>query len=463
MPKAFVIAGERSGCGKTLATLGIMAALIKRGHVVQAFKAGPDFIDPGHHERVTGRASHNLDGWMTGQDGVRTIFSRHARDCDVAVIEGVMGLFDGASGKTEDGSTAQIAKWLGAPVVLVLDASSLARSAAALAHGYLSYDPDLRVAGLVMNKVASDNHKDLLADALSTIPHPDPLTPVEIGFLPRDKTLAMPSRHLGLVTDQDNSLSIETMDNLARWADGNLNLPRLLAVLPEVELAPVPGDAPRPRVCRIAMARDQAFSFYYRENLRILEQLGAELVPFSPLADSRLPENIDALYLGGGYPELYARELSANASMLAGVRAFSAEGKPVYAECGGFMYLMASLTDLEGRTWPMAGVFAMNAAMRDRFQALGYREAVTLAHSPFGPAWTMLRGHEFHYSEPQSPDPEARAVYKIADRKGWTDQAEGFFKRNTLGSYIHLHLASNPEAAEHFVNWCAGKGMGEEE
>jgi cobyrinic acid a,c-diamide synthase len=463
MPKAFVIAGERSGCGKTLATLGIMAALIKRGYVVQPFKAGPDFIDPGHHERVTGQHSHNLDGWMTGPDGVKSIFSRHATDCDVAVIEGVMGLFDGASGKSEDGSTAQLAKWLGAPVVLVLDAASIARSAAALAHGYLSYDPDLSFAGLVLNKVGSQNHKDLLFDALSTIPQPNPLAPVEVvGFLPRDPSLSMPSRHLGLVTDQDHGLTLDAVDNLARWADENLNLPRLMAVLPDIDLAPLDDAPPKPMICRIAIARDQAFCFYYHENLRTLEHFGAELVPFSPLTDQRLPDNIDALYLGGGYPELHAPALSANTAMLADIRAFSASGKPVYAECGGFMYLMAQLTSIDGRQYGMAGIFSMRAAMRERFQALGYREVVTLDHSPFGPPWTMLRGHEFHYSEPETPDPEAQAVYKTANRKGWTDQVEGFIKGNTLGSYIHLHFGSNPEAAEHFVHWCAGKRMGEE-
>jgi cobyrinic acid a,c-diamide synthase len=456
--KAFVIAGERSGCGKTLVSLGIMAALIKRGHVVQPFKVGPDFIDPGHHERVTGRPSHNLDGWMTGPDGVANIFSRYAAGADVAVIEGVMGLFDGASGKLDDGSTAQIAKWLGAPVALVLDASSLARSAAALAHGYLSYDPDLDVAALIMNKVGSENHKNLLFDALSTVAAPDPQRPFEIaGFLPRDEGLAMPSRHLGLVTDQDGALSNSAVDRLGNWADENLNLPRLMAVLPEVELAPAPVELVRPKTCRIAVAKDRAFCFYYRENLRMLEQFGAKLDFFSPLEDPRLPRDADALYLGGGYPELHAEALSGNTAMIADIRDFSAAGKPVYAECGGFMYLMRSLTDLDGRTLPMAGVFDMRAKMRPRFQALGYREVVTHVHCAFGPPWTMLRGHEFHYSAPEAPDPESFAVYKVADRNGWTDQMEGFLKGNTLGSYIHLHFASNPEAAEHFVAWCAGE------
>jgi cobyrinic acid a,c-diamide synthase len=453
MSKAFVIAGERSGCGKTLVALGIMAALRRRGHTVQPFKAGPDFIDPGHHETVCGRHSHNLDAWMTGEEGVREIFSRYAADSDVAVIEGVMGLYDGLSGRNEAGSTAQLAKLLGAPVLLVLDARSLARSAAALVSGYTGFDPDLDFAGLVFNRVGSQNHGELIGDAVSSLPGVHEI----IGCLPRDEALAMPSRHLGLITRDEAGLDDAASKRLAAWAGDNLALPRLLALLPEVATTSLAEPPPGAKTCRLAVASDRAFCFAYHENLRLLERHGAEILPFSPLEDSGLPEQVDALYLPGGYPEEHAAALSANEEMIRDLRSFALAGGPVYAECGGFMYLMSRLTDREGRTWPMAGVFDMSAEMRPRFSALGYREIVTNAPGPFGPAWTMLRGHEFHYSNPEAPDPEAETLYKVADRKGWTDLMEGFRKYKVLGSYIHLHFRSNPEAAKHFVEWCAGK------
>lgn len=453
MCKTLVIAGERSGCGKTLVSLGIMAGLEKLGLKVQPFKAGPDFIDPGHHERVTGRISHNLDGWMTGEEGVASIFSRYAKDCDIAVIEGVMGLFDGASGVSDDGSTARIAKWLGAPVVLVIDARSLARSAAALVHGYSSYDPELKPAGVIFNRVGSDSHAEIIREAVSGLAD----APEIIGFLPRDEALAMPSRHLGLVTGEDHALSDEDIEALGLWAGQNLDLRRLVAALPESELAPLAEEPARPPACRIAVARDRAFCFYYHENLRLLEHFGAELVPFSPFEDKGLPDGVDGLYLGGGYPELHAEALSGNSSMLSEIRALAEAGKPVYAECGGFMYLMRELADTSGRIWPMAGIFDMRAEMRGRFHALGYREIAISIHGPFGPPGTRLRGHEFHYSAPKGPDPDALNIYKVSDRKGRTGQPEGFLKANTLGSYIHLHFASNPEAAEYFVKRCTNK------
>ena len=510
MPRTIVIAGTHSGCGKTTASLALMAALRRRGLRVQAFKAGPDFIDPGHHERVTARPSHNLDGWMMGREGVMDVFNRHAADADVAVVEGVMGLFDGFSGTDEEGSTAQLAKWLDAPVVLVVDARSMARSAAALVKGYAEFDPALRVAGVLFNRVGSDNHRGLIEDAMLGVPGVEAL-----GFLARDEGLALPSRHLGLVTADDHALDAEAVARLTAWMEAGCNVGRVADLAPDTPCATVkdwpeyaagngdghdpatPGgqaaavanadhitrakgntavapptsagesaggtdgtapantaaDATTAEPICIGVARDRAFCFYYHENLRLLEAAGAELVFFSPLEDAAPPPELDGLYLGGGYPELHARELAANAPMLAGVRALCAAGRPVYAECGGFMYLMQSLTDARGTEHAMAGVLPVRAAMGERFRALGYREAVITEATFFGPAWTMLRGHEFHYSSITGMD-EVDAVYKVRDRKGWTSLREGYRAGNTLGTYIHSHFASNPDAARSFVAAC---------
>ena len=459
--RAFIVGGTHSGCGKTLVSLGLMAACVRRGFTVQAFKAGPDFIDPGHHETVTGRPSHNLDGWMMGRDAVDDVFRRFAADADVAVVEGVMGLFDGYSGQDDAGSTAELAKWLGLPVVLVLDARSMARSVGALALGFASYDPDLTLAGALCNRVGSQRHKDLLFDALSGGPGSNPGQEIArpLGFLGRDEDLAVPSRHLGLVTAGDHALDTAAVDRLASWMEQGCNVGRVLALCPELNLEaglePGVDAAPSGVSPVIAVARDRAFCFTYHENLRLLEAAGARLEFFSPLADAAPPQ-ADAVYLPGGYPELHAAELAANQGMVRGLRDLAASGGRIYAECGGFMYLMRSIVDASGREHPLCGVFDMSAAMDERFRALGYREVVTTGPSPFGPEWTMLRGHEFHYSHAVSRDPDATPVYKVMDRKGWLPESEGFIKGNVLGSYIHLHLASNPDAASAFVRWCAG-------
>ena len=445
--RALVIAGTHSGCGKTLVSLSIMAALMRRGFTVQAFKAGPDFIDPGYHERVTGRPSHNLDGWIMGQDKVSEVFSRYAGDADVNVIEGVMGLFDGLSGRDESGSTAQLAKWLSLPVLLVVDARSMARSAGALVKGYASFDPDLTLAGVLFNRTGGKSHNEILEQAMLGLPEVPAL-----GFLPRDENLAVASRHLGLVTAQEHNLDDTDIDRLALWVEENMNPGRLLSVLPEKICSPpkAPKTKQKPQV-RIGVALDEAFCFYYHENFRLLEEAGAKLVFFSPLNDQNLPPDLGGLYLGGGYPELHARKLAQNKTMLQEVQTFKG---PIYAECGGFMYRMEALEDLEGQTWPMAGLFRMRAKMADKFQALGYREITTNADSLFGPAWTMLRGHEFHYSHPVSLDEDAGTLYKVMDKHGWTDRKEGFVRENALGSYVHLHFASNPDAAFAFVERC---------
>ncbi|MDO9083278.1 MAG: cobyrinate a,c-diamide synthase, partial [Humidesulfovibrio sp.] len=424
MPKALVLAGTKSGCGKTSVALGLMRALSRRGLCVQPFKAGPDFIDPGLHGKAARRASHNLDTWMLPEAALQACFTRFARDADVVVVEGVMGLFDGRSGAGEEGSTAHLAKVLGLPVLLVLDAAAQARSAAAVALGFARFDPDLPLAGVVLNRVASPRHEALLREALALVPG----LPL-LGCLPKAEALSLASRHLGLVTAEDAAAEdvgedaasgeggLEArLEALADWVEQGLDLTALLAALPDVDLPELslsergpepPAAAVAPpvraiRPVRIGLAQDRAFCFIYAENLRLLEAAGATIVPFSPLTDATLPDGLDGLYLPGGYPELVARELAANAPMLASVRAFCAPGRtarPVWAECGGFMDLQRALVDADGAEHVLCGVFPQRAVMRLSRAALGYREARTLRPGPLGPAGTLLRGHEFHYSE----------------------------------------------------------------
>ena len=473
LPLALVVAGTKSGCGKTSVALGLMRGLTRRGLTVAAFKAGPDFIDPGHHALATGRPSHNLDDWMCGEDAMRAIFARHAAGADIAVVEGVMGLFDGLSATDEAGSTARLAKLLGLPVLLVVDASSMARSVAALARGYLDFDPDLRFCGVLLNNAGSDSHAALLAEAMTAAVPDVPLW----GVLSRRADIVAPSRHLGLVTAEDSHDAGPRLDALADWIEAAVDLPARLSALPVPSPAPyqapdqpVQPSPPHPggpggmippdgvqgqRPCiLLGIARDAAFCFYYAENLRLLEAAGARLVEFSPLTDTALPDGLDGLYLGGGYPELHAGRLAENAAMRRAVQAFCLSGRAVYAECGGFMYLMEALTDPDGRVFPMAGVFPLQAVMGPRFAALGYREVETRADTLLGPAGTVVRGHEFHYSRLEGVPAGVPAVYGLTGRTGVIDAPEGFVAGRTLGSYVHLHFAGTPAVAAHFAAAC---------
>jgi len=456
VPKALAIAGTHSGCGKTSVTLGLLRALVRRGYRVQPFKAGPDFIDPGLHMAAAGTPSHNLDTWMQPEAALRACFARYAHSADVVLVEGVMGLFDGRSGADEAGSTAHLAKLLGLPALLVVDAGSQARSVAALALGFSRFDPGLRLAGIILNRVGSPRHEAILREALALVPG----VPV-LGCLKRDAALGLPTRHLGLVTADDMAaapVALEaSLDALADWVEQGLDLTALLDALPEQDLSGFSPDesdqsaasagSARPTV-RIGVARDRAFCFLYAENLRLLEAAGAELAFFSPLADAALPENLGGLYLPGGYPELSARGLAANAPMRAAVRAFCASGRPVWAECGGYMYLLESLTDADGEAHAMCGALPGRAVLRGKRAALGYREARTLVPGPFGPAGALLRGHEFHYSEFEGE--LASPAYALTASDG-TEALDGQAVGNILGGWFHAHLASNPQAATAFV------------
>ena len=447
--RGLVIAGTQSGVGKTTITLGLIAALRRRGLTVQPFKVGPDFIDPGHHTRAAGRSSRNLDGWMLSKDDNLTLFRRHAGVAQVAVVEGVMGLFDGYDGLSEAGSTAEMAKWLNLPVLLVVDARALARSAGALVHGFATFDPKLSLAGVVFNRIGSATHLQYLQQALSQ------LEGIKCwGGLPREGELAIPERHLGLFTAEDHPLEEARLEHLADFLEQNLDLDGLLGSLPPLVFHPEPPVAAAAPAVRLGVARDPAFCFYYPENLELLANFGAELVPFSPLTDQELPPNLHGLYLGGGYPELYAAQLAANASMNQDIAAQAAAGLPVYAECGGLMYLSQEIEDLEGNQYPQAGVLPLKVRMLPRLKALGYREITLTSPGLLGPAGTKARGHEFHYSEIAAELGDLAKLYQIAARQAGEVALEGYSINNVLASYVHLHFGSNPEVARHLVDRC---------
>jgi cobyrinic acid a,c-diamide synthase len=476
--KSIIIAGTHSGSGKTTITLGIMECLKRRGLRVAPFKVGPDFIDPGYHRLVTGRPSINLDGWMCSEFFVRDTFSRHGEGADISVIEGVMGLFDGIGGVQDTGSTAQIAKIIGAPVILVVDAKSQARSAAALVRGFAEFDPQVRVAGVIFNNVASDNHARILQDAVESLGAGVKI----VGCLPRDELLHIPSRHLGLMTAEENPLPEEFLDHLVEVIWDNLDLGLLWVAgtshgveqnLPfGVETLSFDGSGKSQELIPIAVARDEAFCFVYEDNLRLLREAGAEIVDFSPLRDDKLPDNIAGIYLPGGYPEVFADNLAENTAMKSEVHKMIERGMPVYAECGGFIYLTRGVvadpwdspeTDAQPHQTgasvglslhEFVGVFPVSTRMLSRRKALGYREIELAADSILGPSGTIARGHEFHYSEMGVMPSRIKRFYRV--KKNDVDLGpEGYLYKNCLASYIHLHFGSSPGMAAAFVESCS--------
>jgi cobyrinic acid a,c-diamide synthase len=419
---------------------------------VQAFKVGPDFIDPGFHALATGRPSYNLDGWMCEREHVTAAVARSAADADLAVVEGAMGCFDGLEGGSEAGSTAQIAKWLGAPVVLVVDAGAIVRSAAAVVLGFERFDPELELDGVIFNRVGGATHRQWLREAVA-----ESCKAGVLGALPHERALALPERHLGLVTAAEGHYSPELGRRLGQSTDEHVDIDALLGFArSQIERRPMTACAASPvsGVVTIAVARDEAFQFYYAENLEMLARAGARLVFWSPLHDAVLPE-VDGLYIGGGYPELHGHRLSENVAMRRAVRAFADSDRAVYAECGGLMYLAESLTDAEGATWPMVGVLPASVTMRGSPLSIGYREVELTAASLLGRAGTRARGHEFHCSTLGAVPPWVSRAYLIGDGRGGALRPEGFAIGRTLMSYVHLHWGSNPALAANFVAACA--------
>jgi cobyrinic acid a,c-diamide synthase len=443
--KAFVVAGTASGVGKTTVALAVIAALRSRDLTVQPFKCGPDFIDGGHLAAVANRPARNLDTWMLDAEANRGILFRASEGCDVAAVEGMMGLFDGVTGNSEQGSTAEIAKLLDLPVVLVLDAGNNARSIAAVVRGFETFDLGLRFAGVVLNRVAGDAHFRMLDSAIRQ----SSAVPV-LGWLPMEADAVIPERHLGLHTAAEGiGVSLPTLTRLGN----RLDLEQLLnatACNQRFESAHTHSAKPKYEGVRVRIARDQAFSFYYEDNLDLLRENGAEIVEFSPLTDSVLPENLHALYFGGGYPELHAAALSGNGRLLQDIREFAEANKPIYAECGGLMYLAEKLATIEGQSYPMAGILPVAIEMTKSLVHFGYAD-VEFAHDCLlGKKGTVVRGHSFHCSRIVAHDPlrcAYRVHYSLSDRK----EEEGFARKQALGSYIHVHFRSNPSLVSSFL------------
>ncbi len=431
-----VIAGTSSGVGKTTVATGLMAALRRSGHRPAGAKVGPDFIDPGYHSLACGRPPRNLDAWLCGPAAVTPLAGRAALGSDLLIVEGVMGLFDGSSDGTAS-STADVARLLDAPVVLVVDASAMSASVAAMVHGYTTFDRSVRVAGVILNQVGSDGHETLLREALGPIGIP------VLGALHRDDALRWRDRHLGLVPVAERRQEAgAALDRLAAAVARQIDLAAVLALGRSAAPRPAgPVALPSPGApVRVGVAGGAAFTFTYTDTMEALQAAGADTVVFDPLHERHLPDGLDGLLIGGGFPEVYAAALADNRGLLADL---GAADVPVWAECGGLL-LLAS--EIDGQA--MAGVVPARARMTERL-TLGYRTATTALDSPIGPAGTVLQGHEFHYS---TLEPAGSALML---RSRWGDRPEGYGGPDLLATYLHHHPGGDPEPVAAFARRCA--------
>ena len=451
-----IIAGTQSGTGKTSLSLALVASLRRRGLRIQTFKTGPDFLDPSYLAVASGRPCYNLDGWMTRKEYVLELFARTTKDADLAVIEGVMGLFDGSDPETSKGSTAEMARWLDAPALLVVNVHGMARSLSAVVKGCVEFERGLKIAGIIANHSGSDHHKGWLIQSLKSASLP-PL----LGAIPRGSFPTLPSRHLGLTTADPQSLPPKILEELADVLEKNLSVDAVMEIAKNASPLSItePGREtnPRPKRVSIGVAYDRAFHFYYPDNLDELKLRGCDLTLFSPLQDTKLPEGIDALYFGGGYPEEYAERLSENREMQEAVRLFARRGRPLYAECGGLMYLTQGIETTRGGRYPMVGLLPVWSRMLNRLKSLGYVEVTLTDNSLWGELGSVLRGHEFHYSEligTPLDDPRWTRVYRIKRRRSEKTLTEGFQQNDILASYVHLHWASQPRNVETFIKRC---------
>jgi len=449
-----IVAAPMSGSGKTTIVAGLIGALVARGLRVAPFKVGPDYIDPSYHSLAAGRSCHNLDAWMLPPHLIRSMLVRHTHDADIAIIEGVMGLFDGYSGRDDTGSTAHIARLTNTTVLVVLDARAMARTAAALIKGLRDFDPRVRVVGVILNRVGSPKHVQMLTDAIESSVG----VPV-IGYLERDETLHLPERHLGLVPTTEPGRWQEWIAHVGELVAATVDLDRVMELARDagtfaaIAIKPLlRQDNTPPPV--IAVARDDAFSFHYENNLDLLREAGAELAFFSPLHDHALPQGTRALYLCGGFPELHAAELAANTEMHTAIRTAAVANMPIYAECGGLMYLTEALRDQQGATFPMVGVLPGQSVMTRRL-TLGYRTLQIHGNNWLWRDGETIHGHEFHYSVWET-DTSIKPVYTILPDEWCTEQhSEGAQLGNVIASYIHLHFLAYPVLAERFVSAAA--------
>lgn len=446
---AFILAGTGSGCGKTTVTLGLLSLLKRRGMRVQPCKVGPDYLDTGWHTAVCGSASRNLDSFMLPEPVLNALFCEHMQQADVAVIEGVMGLYDGYGTDPNYCSTAAMAKQLGCPVILLVDSKAVSTSIAATVMGFQHFDPDLNIAGVIVNRVNSETHYQLLKTAIERYCS----LPV-LGYVPGVEGVALPERHLGLITARESVVNQQPWQDFADTLERTLDIDALLSLsqltaLPAGEWPALP-DPQAGKGLTVAIADDEAFNFYYPDNIKLLERTGVTMTRFSPLHDSTLPE-CQMIWLGGGYPELHAAALAANTPMLAQMRAAHQRGVAIYAECGGLMYLGSTLEDASGEIHRMVDVIPGHSKMGKRLTRFGYCEAQAREQTLLAAAGEVLRGHEFHYSDFLPENPAVMACRKVRDGKILQEWSGGWQVGNTFASYLHVHFAQRPAMLNHWL------------
>ena len=456
-----VFAASQSGSGKTTVTLGVILALHKMGLRVQPFKAGPDYLDPMQHSVVCARISRNLDSWLMQPGVILELFARNAEGADISIVEGAMGLYDGFM-DTEYGSTPPLARIIGAPVILVLNAASFSRSAAAMVLGFKEFDKKVNLAGIILNNIGSPKHYHFTKSAIEK----KTKIPV-LGFLPKDAGIKLPERHLGLVPAGEKKPDAGLYAKLSALVEKNIDIRRIIKISKQApgfakvnlsfprqpKAGPLPAEKRESRQVTIAVARDKAFNFYYQDNLDMLKALGARLMEVSPLKDKSLPAGIDGMYIGGGYPELFAAKLAENNRLKEEIFKYAKQGLPIYAECGGLMYLVKNIIDLHGRAFSMAGVFDCSAVMANRRQALGYIEIEVRKDNILSRQGDKIRAHTFHWSYLENVSGKDNFAYGVSKNKE-KEYSDGLIRENVLASYAHLHFASNLNLARNFIRSC---------
>jgi cobyrinic acid a,c-diamide synthase len=447
-----MIAGTNSGVGKTTVTLGIMSALVQKGIKVQGFKAGPDYIDPSHHTFVTGNASRNLDTWMMGNSACRELFERSAAKADISVIEGVMGLYDGSNDSSGHGSSAHLAKVLNTPVILVVDARGVAQSAGAIVMGFKEFDKDIKLAGVILNNIASQSHYDCVKKAIE-----DSCSITVLGYLKKDKDITIPERHLGLIPSDEEKINSVLYEKLGQMVLETIDIDRLLDTAGSAPVFPdynksIFTNRNSSLDVTLAVARDNAFCFYYQDDFDLFEALGAKIKLFSPLNDRSLPDGIDGIFMGGGFPELFADRLMENESMRNSILEAYKQGTVIYGECGGMMYLLEKLIDCEGRSFKMSGVLSGTSRMENRRQGLGYVIVDATCDNVICRNGNTFRAHEFHWSRLQDVPDNTIFAYKTRKSIGKKTGVDGICQSNVLASYTHIHFSSNPELAGNILS-----------
>ena len=446
-----MIAGTNSGVGKTTVTLGIMSALVQKGINVQGFKAGPDYIDPSHHTFVTGNASRNLDTWVMGNSTCQELFARSAANADISVIEGVMGLYDGSIDSTGHGSSAHLAKILNTPVILVVNASGVAQSAGAIVMGFKEFDKEINLTGIILNNIGSQSHYDCIKKTIE-----ETCSVTVLGYLKKDQDITIPERHLGLIPSEEEKINSALYEKLGQMVLETIDTDRLInraessGIFPDYTKS-IFINKNGPLNVTLAIAKDNAFCFYYQDDIDLFEALGATIKRFSPLNDRCLPDDIDGIFIGGGFPELYADRLMQNESMINSILEADKRGTVIYGECGGMMYLLEKLIDCEGRSFKMSGILSGTAVMEEKRQGLGYVIADVTCDNVICKKGDTFRAHEFHWSKLQHVPDDTMFAYNTRKSNGKRTGVDGICKSNVLASYTHMHFSSNPELARNML------------